>query len=163
MSPLDFIMLALMYAIILTIFVQRCTPRTIVATIFAMGIIIHDRLFYAVSEDPWIYYLSAALFDLLVILIIARMNTTLRLATDIQVISIASIFFNLIGWIQYMQGHDVTTYMLMYVVLYGWAIVALLRREPRNAGNTKDNTLGNSICANASPGHLFRHNKASQK
>ena len=134
---LSVVVLVLMYAVGLSVFVQKSTPRLIVATVFACGLLGHDWIFHRLSDDPYFYYLSAAACDLAIILIISRLNRPPRLANDVQLIAFISMVYNFIGWTLHMQGYSGVAYAMMYVFLYGWAVIVLLRRDPKNAGGTE--------------------------
>ena len=134
-ETLQLVVSIMMITIVLCLFVQKSTPRLYAAAIFAIIINGHDQLFHALSDNQYWYYISAGGTDLLVVMLISNLKCVPRLAIDLQMVALISIVYNFIGWVLYMKGYDAFIYIALYVVLYGWAIIMLLRGEPRNVGD----------------------------
>lgn len=125
---------ALMVIIAVSVFTQRTETRTKIAFIFAFMIGSHNAYFHSFSGNIDMFYISAGILDLIVILIISTMKESPRLAGDIQNISLVSIGFNGLGWLLFVSGQYDVTYRGLFVVLYAWAFITLIRGEPENNG-----------------------------
>lgn len=82
--------------------------------IFATVALMHDL--YLSSLDGLYYYGSAALFDLVVIILLTQLRPVF-IVCDIQLISLMSMFLNLIGWTMWM--------CYLSPALYNWAFIGL--------------------------------------
>lgn len=131
---LEAIISTMMLIIGICVFIQKTRARTIVAFIFAFMLLSHNMYFHSLSSNLDMYYISAGILDLLVILFISAMKDSPRLAGDIQNISLISIMFNGLGWLLFVGGQSATAYIALYSLLYGWAIITLIRGEPENDG-----------------------------
>lgn len=160
-EQIDTLILAQMVTIGLCVIVQNSWERRAVAAVFASTMLIHDWIFHAISSNLFLYYTSAGLVDLTVIMTITRLKRIPRLGVDVQIIAIVSMAYNFLGLILHWSGYSPIMYTSLYAVLYSWAIFVLLRGEPEDA---RDYSMGSWISAfrfNAHPGHTINHH--SQK
>lgn len=123
----------LTFAILIAALFQPSRDRFNVAMLFAVFTEGHG-LFMS-NLDGMEYYVSAALFDLLVIagLFLYPMKT--RLIEELQRISIVSIMLNFFGWIAWMLYFPPTAYNVSFMMLYTWTIITLLRKERGHVGD----------------------------
>ena len=131
--------------------IQKIPARRFVACVIAATEALHYGLFN--DLDGLMYYGSAALFDLLAIILIVNLAIPTVLAKQLIYICFASIIFNYIGfalWITYMSP---TLYNWSFVVLNLFTIICLIKREPGHGRHASDNN-GNFI--------VFRHNYFSR-
>jgi len=130
---------------------QKIPARRFVACVIAATEALHYGFFNEL--DGLMYYGSAALFDLLAIILIVNLAISTVLAKQLLYICFASIIFNYIGfalWITYMSP---TLYNWSFVVLNLFTIICLIKREPGH-GRHASNNNGNSI--------VFCHNYFSR-
>lgn len=109
-------------------------------------IVITEALHYVFFNelDGLIYYGSAALFDLLAIILIVNLAIPSSLAKQMIYISLVSIIFNYIGWGLWLTYMAPTLYNLGFVVLNLCTIVFLIKKEPGHGRHEGDNS-GDSI------------------
>jgi len=145
-----------MLAITLCIFgvlclTQKIPARRFVACVIAATEALHYGFFN--DLDGLMYYGSAALFDLLAIILIVNLATPTVLAKQMLYISIVSIVLNYIGWTLWLTYMPPTLYNWSFVVLNLFTIICLIKREPGH-GRHASNNNGNSI--------VFCHNYFSR-
>ena len=128
---LEAIVSTLMIIIGLMVFMQDGVARKRVAFYFAFAMAAHAGYFLKISDNLDAFYISAGVIDLIVILLISAMREYPRLSGDIQDISLVSIMFNGLGWLMFKAGVTDHVYISMYIALYSWAIIMLIRREPK--------------------------------
>jgi len=127
-------------------FVQPTLNRSVVAGIFVFFIMSHEVLSY--SFDGLMYYGSSALFDLLIILIITRISTASRLCFQLQLICLASIFINALGWYMWFDYRSPALYNWCFVALNFYAVYCMIAKEPKHGRIHPDS---NSNCLVRSP------------
>jgi len=136
-----------MVAITLCIFgilclIQKIPARRFVACVIAATEALHYGLFN--DLDGLMYYGSAALFDLLAIILIANLAIPTVLAKQMLYISVISIIFNYFGWVLWLTYMPPTLYNGSFIVLNLCTIICLIRKESGHGGHASDNN-GNSI------------------
>lgn len=119
MDYLTIVLIALMLAVL----VQPTIPRAIAAMVFASLSVVHDIAFSDLNGLA--YYGSAALFDLIVILILNFTPLT-KLSIRLQLISSVSISLNFIGWIMWTLYLPPDAYNAAFIVLYLVSALALI-------------------------------------
>ena len=149
----------LMATIGVCVFLQPSKARTMVAFVFAFSILSHNNYFHSVSDNIDLYYISAGALDLIVILFISAMKESPRLSGDIQNISLVSIMFNGLGWLLSAGNQYVDAYMFLYILLYGWAIITLIRGEPDKDGCFKIDSRLFAVHRNVCGGNLLHTGK----
>ena len=116
---------------------QSTRARREAALVFTVITMLHELLFY--DRVGLFYYGTAALFDAIIILCTANLVVISGLVKSIHRISIASIFFNMSGWIMWRLYLSPTAYNVAFILLYTWAILVLLKGERGGArGNRMD-------------------------
>ena len=100
--------------------------------------ILHDHFFGSASGDT--YFLSAAIFDIFILIGLSRIET--RLAKHLGLIAYISICCNAIGWYYWYNGVNEWFYGNVFLVLYGLAVIAMLRGEA-DVGRNKNTNHGN--------------------
>ena len=137
------ILAACLFSFAIMCFLQGKPSRRFVAYVIALSELSH----YVIFNDAvgLLYYGSAALFDLLSIMIIAKLAIPTALARQMLYICSASIVFNYIGftlWLTYMSP---VLYNWGFVVINLLTIICLIKREPghgrQNAGDSSDSKL----------------------
>ena len=128
---LEIILWVLMVAISFLVFTQESVARRRVAFYFAFSILAHAAYFNKISDNVDAFYISAGVIDLIVILLISAMREYPRLSGDIQDISLVSIMFSGLGWLMFKADVTEQVFMSMYIALHSWAIIMLIRREPK--------------------------------
>jgi len=136
-----------MLAITLCIFgilclTQKIPARRFVACVIAATEALHYGFFNEL--DGLMYYGSAALFDLLAIILIVNLAIPTVLAKQMLFISAISIAFNYIGWTLWLTYMPPTIYNWSFIVLNLCTIICLIKREPGHGRHTGDNS-GNPI------------------
>lgn len=144
-------LVALMWAVIL----QPTMDRASAAIVFTSAAVVHEMLLS--SLDGFSYYGSAALFDLIVILILTIIPVT-RLSIRLQVISFVSAILNFIGWVMWTLYLPPDWYNAAFIVLYGVSAFVLSisgggddvgnrTLDRRRSGIRRDDSQGRSIGA----------------
>lgn len=143
--------------LVLALGAQEDHRRTIAAAVFVLPVVAHDL--FAEELDGWWYYGSAAALDLLVVYTLGKMRPVTQLAQGLQVISLAAICVNLVGWVGWRLYWPPIGYNLAFLGLYGWAIIVLLTKERTDVG-LGDRTVdrrGPGLCSLHRPCSLFNH------
>ena len=130
---------------------QKIPARRFVACVIAATEALHYGFFNEL--DGLMYYGSAALFDLLAIILIVNLAIPTILAKQMLYISIVSIVLNYIGWTLWLTYMPPILYNWSFVVLNLFTIICLIRRESVYGGRASNNN-GNSI--------IFSHNYFSR-
>lgn len=116
---------------------QPTKARREAALVFIVITMLHELLFY--DRVGLFYYGTAALFDVIIIVCTANLVVISGLVKSIHRISIASIVFNMSGWIMWRLYLPPVAYDMVFILLYAWAILVLLRGERGGArGNRLD-------------------------
>ena len=119
-------------------FFQPTLNRSVVAGVFVFFIMSHEVLAY--SLDGLIYYGSAALFDLFIITIITKVSTASRLCFQLQLICLASIFINALGWVMWFTYQPLDLYNWCFVALNFYAVYCMIAREPKHGRLATDDS-----------------------
>jgi len=120
---IELLIVLICWAVIL----QPSKPRAIVATIYAVPTLAHH-----IASDGWddrVYFLSAALVDLIVIALLAAYPRRGLLGATLQKISVVSIALNAVGWAAWMLYLPPWGYVGSFILLYSWALWALIAKE----------------------------------
>ena len=117
--------LALMIAII-SLF-QKTDERFFAACIYSMLNMAHIVMFYNMG-GPY-YYLSAGIFDLLIILWIGSISKVVSTSLRIQRICIAEILVNYFGFVLWANYHEPYWYNMAFIVLHALTIIVLLMKD----------------------------------
>jgi len=99
------------------------------------------------------YYGSAALFDLLAIILIANLAIPSVLAKQIMTISVVSIIFNYFGWVLWVTYMPPTIYNWSFIVLNLCTIICLIRREPGHGRHMGNNSGHSIVCRDSYSGN----------
>jgi hypothetical protein len=117
--------------------IQNTKAKQYLSVFYGLTLVSHALLFqftpYFHHKDILFYVLGSGL-DLAVIAYTIRMVDISRLVSDIQDVSIVSAMFNIIGLGLAYYGIAPVSYMALYALLYGYAIYAMARPEPKEDG-----------------------------
>lgn len=111
---------------------QPNAARLYAAFVFVGATLLHEFKFS--DLDGIAYYGSAALLDLLVLILLSGISPIPRLAVRLQIISLISIIANMAGWLIWFLYLPPTVYDFTFYLLYAWALVELIRRNGDNVG-----------------------------
>lgn len=114
---------------------QPTEERLAIGGLFAVLSAVH--FIVMLNAEGLLYYGSAALCDLIVILASVRIKHASRTIIAIQHICIASIVLNCVGWVMWMTYMPPHAYNASFIALYAWAIVTLIRKDDANARDDK--------------------------
>lgn len=138
----------LMIALIPCVMVQRSSGDTYCAAILVGIILVHDVLSINVSDS--VYYLSAAISDLAVIILISKIKAVSDLIVRVQMLSVASIVANFIGWIAWCSYLPPDLYNAAFVAIYLCAIIILLDRSIiSDVGHSSLYRVWHGVCCGA--------------
>jgi hypothetical protein len=118
-------------ALVASIF-QPNAPRLFAAGIF-LALTASHELFLS-SLDGFRYYGSAALLDLLIIILTSGVRPLPAMVLTLHRICAASILVNGVGWVIWALYYPPVLYDLSFVALYAWLIFTLTRKDPENVG-----------------------------
>lgn len=111
---------------------QATAPRFFAAFVF-VGVTLLHEVFLA-DADGLLYYGSAALFDLAIVILLSGVHPLPKMVLALQQICIVSIFVNLFGWVLWVLYLPPTAYNTSFVLLYFWALLALINRGANDVG-----------------------------
>lgn len=114
---------------------QRTRARREAALVFTVITMLHELLFY--DRVGLFYYGTAALFDMIIIVCTANLAIISGLTKSVHRISIASVVFNLSGWIMWRLYLSPVAYNVAFILLYAWAILVLLKGERSSARGSR--------------------------
>ena len=113
---------------------QPTDERRYAGLVFAVIAGLHYLLSY--SAEGWGYYFSAATADAVVVMLTIRLKILSPVISTIHTICYVSILMNFIGWIMWMSYMPHNAYNAAFLLIYGWAIINLSRKEQTNDGAT---------------------------
>lgn len=119
---------------------QPTRVRAIVAVVYAAALVLHDATLR--DADGFLYYASAAGFDLAVLCIVATVRPVPKLAIDVQVLCLASIVANACGFVMWYSYLPPGPYDFAILVINVMAVVALTRRD---GGHVGVDTMGGGL------------------
>ncbi len=111
--------------------------RRMTAHIFVLMTLIHTVLWSKQPDNGYLYFLSSAINDLMIILVIANLKYITKLTENLMKISFCFIIVNSLGWIMWMAYLDLFIYQYAAMLLYMWTIVVLLNWDGIEDGNYK--------------------------
>lgn len=129
--------------------IQPNAPRFFAAVVFVGAILLHAR--FLSHLDGLQYYGSAALFDLLIIVLTSGVNPVPQMVLSLHRLCIVSILANAAGWALWFFYFPPLAYDVAFVGIYAWALFILIERDGANVGGY---TLG-------SWASCFRFNRSS--
>ena len=112
--------------------VQPTYERRYAGLVFAVIAGLHYLLSY--SAEGWGYYFSAATADAVVVMLTIRLKILSPVISTIHTICYVSIVMNFIGWIMWMSHIHHYAYNAAFLLIYGWAIINLSRKERADDG-----------------------------
>lgn len=117
---------------------------------------------YIPDSQGLTYYLSAAISDLLIIVIIGRLSIINHCAIDLQNVSKVFIGVNFIGWLMWLTYQPPTIYNILSSILYLSAIVTISSiKGSDNAGSNIGNQYSSGTVG--FPGHSYTRNIEMQR
>lgn len=117
---------------IVAVTVQPNAERLFAAIIFVGATILHEVA--AVNFDGLIYYGSAALLDLVIMILISGIVPTPRMVIKLNLICLVSIIINMVGWVVWLNYLPPTAYNIAFMALYAWTLAVLLKRDKCDVG-----------------------------
>ena len=114
---------------------QRTRARREAALVFTVLTMLHELLFY--DRVGLFYYGTAALFDMIIVVCTANLAVISGLTRSIHSVSIASVVFNLSGWIMWRLYLSPVAYNVAFILLYAWVILVLLKGERSSARGSR--------------------------
>lgn len=113
--------------LMVAVFLQPNAPRFYAAVCFLAITLSHEGI--AGHLTGLAYYGSAALFDLLIIILTAGINPVPRMVLWLHRVCMVSIVANGIGWVMWYAYWPPYAYDATFIVIYLWALVTLLERD----------------------------------
>lgn len=126
------IVTGLLIAIIVVAFLQPNAPRLFAALSF-VGVTLSHELFLS-NLDGLQYYGSAALFDLVIIILTSGINPVPKMVIDLHRICMVSIIANLVGWVLWFLYVPPLFYDASFVLIYAWTMITLINRNGSDVG-----------------------------
>jgi urea transporter len=114
---------------------QPTAARRKVAVVFTVATLAHCIIGEYI--DGGAYYLSAAILASAIINITLGFKETSPITQSIHRICLVSIVLNAAGWVIYRRYFPPEVYNLSFIFLYLWAIMVLMKRDRRYAGDNK--------------------------
>lgn len=119
-------------ALIIVSLLQPNAPRLFGAVVFS-GLIAAHYLMLS-HLDGLLYYGSAALFDLLFMVLTCGINPAPKMVFSLYKICMCSMIINCVGWVLWISYEPPIFYNLAYLGLCSWALAVLLRRNRSDVG-----------------------------
>lgn len=139
----------LIYALVVVALIQPNAPRLFAAVVFVAVISLHEALFSPL--DGLQYYGSAALFDLLIIVLTSGINPVPRMVLSLHRLCIVSILANMAGWVIWFFYFPPLAYDLAFVAINSWALFILIKRDGANVGGYSLDSWASCFRFNRSP------------
>ena len=133
----------LIYAIAISALLLDRPSDVFAAIVFCAGLILHDS--FLGGLDGYLYFVSAAFVDLLIIVILGLTLSANVLAFKLQVLSLLSIVTNSIGWLLWLNYSQSYLYAYIFAALYLSAIIIIMQRG-RYVGCTIDDWVRVNLC-----------------
>lgn len=151
----------LIYAVLIASFLQPNAHRLFAGIIFTGITLLHEVLL--ASQSGFLYYGSAALFDLTIIMLISGINPVPKMVLTLQKICVVSIVVNLAGWLLWCSYYPPLAYDLAFAAIYVWILVALIKRGRGDGmgGFTMDR-WASCVRFNRSPWALYFYKNSGQ-
>ena len=115
--------------VVLSLF-QPSRERTLISITFSLSCLIH--LLWCDSLNGMLYYLSAGVFDLIVLLAVCVYAKPSKFTDCMVLICVFSLFLNFYGWRIYESYMEPTSYNIAFHILYMFAVYTLLKRDWKN-------------------------------
>jgi len=150
-------LLTLMLAILIVVAaLQPTAERKYAGMVFAVLAAIHHALMFNV--DGWLYYFTAAIADAMVIMLTIRLRPISKVIETVHTICYISILMNFIGWVMFMSYLPHHAYNASFLLIYGWAIINLMRGESTDGGTNRVGVGNNHVLPSPGESH-YRHQK----
>ena len=115
--------------------IQPSNDRKILAGAFVGITILYGVFSIGLSGDG--YYLLASSIDLMIIIAMTKLKES-WLSVGLSQVCLFSMLANFIGWIFWYNSLYPVVYEILFILIYSYAILVMLRTE-RNVGNNKNN------------------------
>ena len=112
---------------------QKNRLRGLAVFLFVFFAVLHSALETFEFMNSGVYYISAALFNVVYIYSLSRFSTVNRLITDLQMVSFIALFINVYGFLSWSLYLPTDTYKQVFVVVYVLAMLAIFRRDLSDA------------------------------
>lgn len=146
----------LIYILTLAAVFQPDKERRAVAGVFCCATLCHE-LFLS-DIDGFLYYGSAALFDLAIISILSKMHIISGIALKLQRICVVSIIVNFFGWACWYNYFSPVVYNLSFILIYLWVLALLLQRNTHfDLGKTSMGGMCSGFRGNFTSGNYNAH------
>ena len=153
---------ALLFVLLLVAALQPTIERAYAGFMFACFAIVHYVLMYNV--EGWIYYFSAALLDASIVFFTLKLRVISPVIESLHAICYISILMNFFGWILWHLYLPPDAYNVAFLLVYAWAILNLLRREPGDARGSDTIGMGHRhFSTSPSKSHNSNPREAHQK
>ncbi len=126
------IITGLLIAIVVVAFFQPNAPRLFAALSF-VGVTLSHELFLS-NLDGLQYYGSAALFDLVIIILTSGINPVPKMVIDLHRICMVSIIANLVGWVLWFLYVPPLFYDASFAAICAWTLIPLINRIGSDVG-----------------------------
>jgi len=114
--------------------IQGNASRWYIASCFCIGVLMHNAFFYHVENS--MYYLSAAMIDLIVMVIISRFKCR-AFVYKMLFVCVVSIMLNGLGWALWHFYLPPTFYDQLFLLFY-CSVIAIFINEGLNVGFNKN-------------------------
>lgn len=123
----------LISALAVGVLFQGNAQRFYAAGIFSGAAYLHEFL---LSETTGIiYYGSAALFELVIVVLLSGINPLPKMALRLQIISFLFVLTHLFGWVIWFFYFPPFLYDLACAVLFSLALITLILRDKKDVGS----------------------------
>lgn len=139
------------YILLIITLVQPNAARRVVAGIFCCITLSHD--IYLSHLDGFLYYGSAAFFDLVIILLLAALYAPCDMILKLQKVCLVSILVNLIGWVCWYLYLPPVVYNVAFLLIYLHVLVIL----SHDLGDTTVGSRYSGICGYTPTGYHSSH------
>lgn len=122
----------LLASLFVVAFIQPNAPRFFAALAFVAITLLHE-LFLS-HYDGLLYYGSAALFDLAIIIATSGIRPVPEMVLSLHRICLVSILANFLGWVIWFLYFPPLIYDASFVAIYAWALITLIKRNGLDVG-----------------------------
>ena len=122
----------LINALIVGILFQQNAQRFYAACVFSGITYAHELLMS--NADGLMYYASAALFDLLIVIVLGMIAPLPKMVLRLQIISFGFVLVNFLGWIMWYAYQPAVLYDCLCAILFSLSFITLLLRDKKDVG-----------------------------
>jgi hypothetical protein len=147
------IVTTLVFLVVAFAFLQPSAPRFFAAVSFVSITLLHELLLS--DYVGLMYYGSAALFDLGIIILTSGISPVPKMVLTLHKICMVSILANLAGWLMWFLYYPPLAYDAAFAIIYAWTLITLINRDSLDVGGYTLDSWASCFRFDSSPWALY--------